>query len=219
MEHSILVPELCPPQGTLGEAIASWLEPMSWDYWWTVTCKRPRRDEIAFIRDLTERQRHLGADGSFIACEPHKLYHNLHAHGLFRVARLTGDGHGLPVTSTEVWHEFFYCFGRSRVELIKSKRDVTTYLTKYVTKLATGDNWALWLLDNPARREGDHEPGMAYCERSPAPLPYNWVTPEDYNEFDRLLTERYQRPLFPRSMPSTESVDDPLRQTETDLPA
>lgn len=199
MEHPILVPEVCSPQGSLGENLASWLASLPWDYWWTITCKYPRRDEIAFIRDITESQCALGANKSFIACEPHRVSHNLHAHGLLRVERLADNG--LPVTATECWDDFFHRFGRSRVESINSLRDCTAYCSKYVTKITDGDNWALWDLSQSSGRPGDGVEGDSYCARSPATNGYRnplstAFTADDLNAFDHLLRIRYQRKLL-----------------------
>lgn len=195
MEHSILVPEVCLPQGcSLGDALSSWLASMPWDLWWTITTRNARKDSLAFIRDITSRIRHLGGTAAFIACEPFKLSHNLHAHGLLRnqtlVERRNGSP-GLPLATYDFWDEFFRSFGRSRVEPINSVKDTSAYCTKYVTKLTDGDNWALWSLSVAPGSMAER----AYPEPTPAPPKYNYVTVEDYNEFDRLLRERYMRPL------------------------
>jgi len=197
VDNPILVPEVCPPKGSLGENLASWLASLPWDYWWTITCKYPRKDEIAFIRDITEQQRTLGSSASFIACEPHRVSHNLHAHGLLRVERLTDNG--LLVTASECWEEFFYRFGRSRVEHINNLKDVTAYCAKYVTKITDGDNWALWLLSQQSRGKSDGVAGDSYCARSPVPSTHRNgvnVSYDDVLSMEHLMRMRYQRELL-----------------------
>lgn len=149
--HRILVPEVCPePENSLGKSLASWLECLPWDYYWTITCRKPRRDSLAFIRDITNELHRQGAIRAFIGCEPHRFNYNLHAHGLLLGQTIAGtrlsSGY-LPGTTTEVWHELFCRFGRSRVEHIYSTESVARYCSKYVTKMSDGDNWAIWMLD------------------------------------------------------------------------
>lgn len=150
--HRILVPEVCPPEGnSLGDNLASWLAALPWDYYWTVTFKRPRRDSLSVIRDITTELHRQGCSRAFIGCEPFKVSHNLHAHGLLlgtSFAHLTRDAGYLPGSATHVWEKLFRRFGRSRVESINNQQQVAAYCSKYVTKITDGDNWSLWMLDN-----------------------------------------------------------------------
>lgn len=138
----------------MGEALATWLESMPWDYFWTVTSRRPRRDALALIRDVSHHFRSLDyASALFIACEPHRLSRNLHAHGLYRSETGTQLGLSLGVPSPGgIWEGLFYRFGRSRVEPIRSTSEVSAYCSKYVTKLCDPDDWAIWKLGNSDRQ-------------------------------------------------------------------
>lgn len=126
----------------VGEALADWLQTQSWQYFFTVTCRRPRRDSVAFIRDIGQVP---GYSKMFVACEPHRYNHNLHAHGLIATPEPAslpwrgGSYAGAP--AYEFWDKWFHRFGRTRVEAIRSTSDVTGYCAKYVCKLTDGDNY------------------------------------------------------------------------------
>lgn len=145
---NILVPEVCPPPGeSLGEQLSAWLQELSWDYFFTITLRRPRRDSVAFIRDIRQVYETFAFKRLFIACEPHRFNHNLHAHGLFLgdpVTAVTKSGGWISGTPTEQWDKLFHRFGRSRVEPVKSLSDVSHYCSKYVTKMSDGDNWNIF---------------------------------------------------------------------------
>jgi len=168
--HRILVPKVRPPQGdcsSLGDHLASWLETLPWDFYWTITTRRPRTDSLGLIRDITAELHNQGCSRAFIGCEPFKVSHNLHAHGLLLGSSIGGlprkSGY-LPGRPSDVWAELFHRFGRSRVEFINNPKQVASYCSKYVTKLSDGDNWALWMLDSPEE--------VPYCEASRPVLPY-----------------------------------------------
>ena len=125
----------------VGDALAEWLQADSWDYFFTITCRRERRDSIAFIRDVSQVVQY---DRMFIACEPHRYSYNLHAHGLIAVetaVQLPWRGDSWQSTPHELWDKWFHKFGRSRVEPIRSMHDVASYCSKYVTKITDGDNY------------------------------------------------------------------------------
>jgi len=151
--HRILVPPVRLPSGnSLGDNLSSWLENLPWDYYWTITFKHARRDSIAAIRDITSELHRQGCSRAFIGMEPHKVSHNLHAHGLLlgsSVAGLSRNAGYLPGSTTQCWRDLFHRFGRSRVEHINDSKQVAAYCSKYVTKITDGDNWALWMLDKP----------------------------------------------------------------------
>ena len=130
------------------KATAEFLQTYNWDYFMTVTPKRPRTDPLAFMRDvwddikppsdLIRRLTSCGDDGmatrAFLAAEPFFLGHNLHVHGIIAGnsdIRLPWwfqqglDGH----------------LGRSRVELCNSQAQVASYCSKYVSKFLGGDNY------------------------------------------------------------------------------
>ena len=131
-------------ESPLGEELSTWLQSYPWDYFFTITNRRPRRDAIAFMRDI---ERTTGDDcyaRMFIACEPHKFNHNLHAHGILSLsepASLPWRGANYRPTTGEFWDEWYHRFGRTRVEPVLSRADVTNYCVKYVTKLTGGDNY------------------------------------------------------------------------------
>ncbi len=126
--------------------LSAWLQTYHWNYFLTITNRRPRRDSIAFMRDINlELARENNEFWSnpdrlnlpsrlFLACEPHRYSHNLHAHGLMS---------GLPglyppgVFQTALNKRF----GFSRVQLCHSQGDVAGYCSKYVTKMGDSDNY------------------------------------------------------------------------------
>ncbi len=70
----------------------------------------------------------------FLACEPHKFSHNLHAHGLIH----GGNGLYSPKVLQKVLDKRY---GRSQVGVCRSVGQVASYCSKYVTKLGDGDNY------------------------------------------------------------------------------
>lgn len=138
-----------------GKALSDWLQTYNWDYFLTVTTRYPRKDSIAFMRDIyrqfqeTDNSLWSNPDGLhlpgriFLACEPHFLQHRLHAHGLMA---------GLPgMYPPKVFQKALDLrFGRSRVERCRNQSYVAGYCAKYVTKISDGDNydffgqWALF---------------------------------------------------------------------------
>lgn len=129
-----------------GKALSDWLQTYHWDYFITVTTRYPRRDAISFMRDIygqmsaTESSLWSNPDGLhlpgriFLACEPHRLQHRLHAHGLMA---------GLPgMYPPKVFAKALDLrFGRSRVEACRNQSYVAGYCAKYVSKFTDGDNY------------------------------------------------------------------------------
>jgi len=126
---------------TYTEELAKFLESYNWDYFFTVTPKRPRVDPLAFMRDVWDDIKpspswtpDTHVKRAFMACEPFFLGRNLHVHGL-----IAGDSDlKLPW-----WFEegFNFHLGRSRVELCRSNGQVSAYCSKYVAKHLGGDNY------------------------------------------------------------------------------
>lgn len=126
------------------EELSLWIQSYKWHSFLTVTCKYPRKDSIALMRDiwdlLSERSNQFWwcPDGlylpvrAFIACEPHKFSNNLHAHAIIA----GGEKYRIPINRA-----LNSRFGRSRVELCRSMGDVAGYCSKYVTKWGDGDNY------------------------------------------------------------------------------
>jgi len=126
------------------DALTGYIKSYNWDYFFTITTKRPRRDEIAFVRDIRNFFTNenvfeaAGIKRSFVALEPFRFRRDLHAHGL-----IAGDFKWEPALSLpwDIQTSLEKKFGRSRVELCRSQDDVSGYCAKYVTKWGTGDNY------------------------------------------------------------------------------
>lgn len=114
------------------QELANWLQSYQWDYFITVTPRFPRKDAIAFMRDVWAEV-DFSTDRAFLACEPFKTHYDLHVHGL-----LFGADLSLPwVVQSDLNHRF----GRSRCELARSQSQVSIYCSNYVTKDHRSDNW------------------------------------------------------------------------------
>ncbi|MBA7546546.1 hypothetical protein ES705_38938 [subsurface metagenome] len=133
----------------VGESLAEWLPEYDWQYIFTATCRKPRTDALALMRDIAEVP---GYERLFVACEPHRFGHNLHAHGLIATpepATLPWRGFAYrPSEASDFWDKFNHRFGWSRVEAIKSMADVSTYCAKYVCKITDGDNYNFYGQDD-----------------------------------------------------------------------
>lgn len=116
-------------------AISDFLQSFHWDYFITLTPKRPRTDAIAYIRDTWEQFDRLYVGRAFLACEPFKYQRNLHVHGL--VSYLNP----WRMPNARSMQGYFDKFGRSRIEDIEAIPNVTGYCTKYASKWSDGDNY------------------------------------------------------------------------------
>jgi len=126
--------------------LASWIKTYHWDNFHTVTCRRQRVDAIALMRDiyneLTRPDTKFWSDPdgfhvpyrAFIACEPHKFSHFLHAHLITRGGPTMYD----PTVQNKALEKRF---GYSRSEVCRSASNIASYCSKYVTKLTDGDNY------------------------------------------------------------------------------
>ena len=119
------------------EELSSWIQTYKWDYFITVTPRHPRRDSIAFIRDLRDylQDADQGITRAFLAVEPFRYQRNLHVHGLVAGSPRYISGPLLLEGDLDLR------FGRSRVEMCDSPGNVATYCSKYVTKYGDGDNY------------------------------------------------------------------------------
>ncbi len=144
------------------QGYADFLLSQKWDYFFTVTSRTPRKDNLAFIRDVSNLI--LGewneADAkSFIAIEPHKLG-GIHAHGLYSSHmgssreklsslyevssnpklqegyRVQREVYGTmsELHRSVVESDCRRVFGFSRVSHIRSPVSVSQYCAKYVLK-------------------------------------------------------------------------------------
>lgn len=124
-------------QGQLRLDYSDWLQSLPWDYFVTITCRADRRDPLAFLRDIEAQEISERIRRGFWAIEPHKRG-EIHAHGIIAVyhhvisTRYSGD-HDLA-SPYQFWANFFRSFGRSRVDCVRSRENVTGYCSKYVTK-------------------------------------------------------------------------------------
>lgn len=117
------------------DGLAESLRSMPWDYYFTVTTRKPWHDAIALSREVYHKLNELTAvERSFIATEPYYLRSGVHAHGLVK----TDVKYMSFVPTGTIWCGLFNRFGRSSVDLIRSSADVSMYCSKYVTK-STGD--------------------------------------------------------------------------------
>lgn len=133
---------------TIVQEMAKFLQSYEWDYFFTVTPKWPRKDPLAFMRDVwddikppADIFRRLGnttpTDGmarrAFISTEPFFLK-GLHVHGL-----IAGDSDlRLPWWFQQGLDQHI---GRSRVQGCRSVDQVASYCSKYVSKYMGGDNY------------------------------------------------------------------------------
>jgi len=112
------------------DGYAAFIRQFQWDAFYTITCRKPRRDTIAFVRDVREKLFNANPQTrSFIAIEPHRTG-MLHAHGLV---------HWHDALEKEYVRTYFnkrarQLFGFSRFSQIRSNNAVNNYCAKYVTK-------------------------------------------------------------------------------------
>lgn len=119
--------------GEYRRALASWLQSQEWDYFFTITCRRERRDRLALLRDVKGELDEKSYHGrGFIAIEPH-FNGGIHAHGLVynHPQAVVGD---YAHNAGDFWYSSFQKFGRSRFSTVKSVESVSAYCAKYVTK-------------------------------------------------------------------------------------
>lgn len=118
------------------DALRDWLPTFSWDYFITVTFRKP---VSAYYGDSTLswvwhtlKPYHPGA--VFLGTEQH-LSSDLHVHGLLQEGPF-------PVGPTAYFRELFRRHGRSQVARIRAAEAVVAYCSKYVTKDLT--TWNIW---------------------------------------------------------------------------
>jgi hypothetical protein len=128
------------------ESVSDFIQEYAWRDFITVTPRRPRRDSIAFIRDIwnvitaKENRFWSNPDGlqlpyrAFLACETFKFQKNLHCHGLI-------NGLSYMYSPSTLQAALDYYIGRSRVENCRSHQDVAAYCSKYASKWSDGDNY------------------------------------------------------------------------------
>ncbi|KKL79983.1 hypothetical protein LCGC14_2009400, partial [marine sediment metagenome] len=112
------------------EAYGSYLESLSWDYFVTVTFRKPWRDAIkAHEAVWGTLHSECYAKRAFLAVERHKYpSREVHVHGL--ISDYDGSWRPNVLLPWDMWEKLFHHFGRTRVEPIKSPRDVSSYCAK-----------------------------------------------------------------------------------------
>jgi hypothetical protein len=123
------------------EAYSEFLQSREWDFFATVTSRSPRKDNLAFIRDF----RQIAHNGfpweyrGFVAVEPHRSG-MIHIHSLLYYEQPYTPG-GVPwyhPDASSLQSKFNFVFGRSRVDNINSRLDVSNYCSKYILKTDRG---------------------------------------------------------------------------------
>lgn len=118
----------------LREVQSGWLEFLSrveWDWFLTVTFKKPRKDPYYALNAVESALRSVYRHPtSFIGAELHRSG-DVHVHGLFRVCRSCNND---PKDTFHLWAQLFGRLGRSEVVPPRSAADVNKYVTKYCTK-------------------------------------------------------------------------------------
>jgi len=118
--------------GVTREQYADWLKRYNWDYFMTVTFRKPRKEPYYVLESV---YRVLANDyfvaRAFLGCEPHQSG-DLHIHGI-----LSGAAPGWKpeiALPWQIWDGMFKGFGRSKVEACNSSEAVSAYCAKYVLK-------------------------------------------------------------------------------------
>ena len=110
---------------------SDWLQSYNWDYFLTVTFRKPRFDAYYALKDVWHCLQDQNAAVAFLVAEPHRYAHNLHIHGLASSKAGWDPAMTLP---WETWGSLFKRFGRSKVEPVNEPGAVAGYCTKYVMK-------------------------------------------------------------------------------------
>lgn len=125
-----------PSQAALRAAFADWLQTFDWDYFLTVTFRDPVPPYKAesSLSWVWKTLRPLNPSLTFLASEEHASRY-LHVHGL--LAEGLSDLGPLPY-----WQRLLKQHGRSGVSAIRSRKEVSEYVAKYLTKeLAAYNIW------------------------------------------------------------------------------
>lgn len=108
---------------------AEWLSGVDWDWFLTVTFKRPRKDVILALNAVENAINSVYSHSTaFLGAEYHRSG-DVHIHGLFKLPE--GHRHN---DSNWLWATLFERLGRSEVVPPRQAADVILYTTKYCTK-------------------------------------------------------------------------------------
>lgn len=107
----------------------NWLANEEWDYFFTgtfrdgsFTSNGARRASERFFTKLTTKELVV------LFIESGSLYGEVHLHGLLRFSPFQRP------SAEFIWKRWFKQYGRAKVEIINSRKDVASYCCKYVTK-------------------------------------------------------------------------------------
>jgi len=126
---------------------AGWLEfldVVEWDWFLTITFKRPRKDPYLALNSVETAIRSVYSHPTaFLGAEYHRSG-DVHVHGLYKLCSACQ----LKDDSFALWSTLFDRLGRSEVVPPRKKADVVKYTTKYCTKDLT--DWRILGLISPA---------------------------------------------------------------------
>jgi hypothetical protein len=125
------MPEATRRGGILREAYAEWLQSYDWDYFLTVTFRKPRKDPYYALQSVWHELKQYDVARSFLVAEPHQSG-DVHVHGLAS-GRGAGWQPGIALP-WQIWDGLFKRFGRATVEAANSQEAVTGYCAKYILK-------------------------------------------------------------------------------------
>ena len=124
-----------PEPALVRQAWAEWLGTLPWNLFLTITFDA-KKVNPAIYRHPDRPVHYVGKwlrarlspySRLFLASEAH-LAGNYHVHGLYS---------GSCNSTYKLWRDLYLKYGLSRVEVVKSRQDVASYLTKYVAKALT----------------------------------------------------------------------------------
>lgn len=117
------------------EAMAEFLKSYEWDYFLTVTTRKPWHDSYALKREAFKTLNQVTAtERAFLCTEPYYIRSGVHLHGIVKVDKKYKEF----VPLNRIWGNMFQRFGRSKVEFARSNEAVAGYCGKYVLK-SSGD--------------------------------------------------------------------------------
>ena len=123
-------------------AYAELLHEYPWDFYSTVTFRKPRRDSLSAGQSVSQSLSTLGSSRAFLAVEHHQT-------GMVHVHSLSRHLYNPSLSPHAAYRYLFKAHGRTTVEPIRDSESVTAYCAKYVTKgmefLFEGypENWVL----------------------------------------------------------------------------
>lgn len=120
-------PDGRPDNVQVRQAYADHLQEYPWDFYLTVTSRKPRTHALNFSQGLWHSLHVLDATRAFIAVENNYLG-GIHIHALSRHCFRPG------LRSQSVWKYVWKAYGRSTVEEITDAAAVSSYCAKYVLK-------------------------------------------------------------------------------------